>query len=463
MGAQSTNVYVLEKPGTLKKMMKGNEKLTSLTINGIFNEKDLKYISTLHNLKVLDLSNATLSPNADLRELSGVGVNRGGGLNILMRGFFGVGADRKRKSNDRIMLLLDTLKCPKGHIESEALKFPDWKICFYSYYHIFYPRYVVTGDDICINYFKESPNNDYSGINVFPSIPYSSIKDELKITGTLYLKDAISVGDYFSNTMITRVVFSNKIQKIEPFAFRSCYKLEDVIFEDNTNIDIRVDDFPKDRPIRIRVPYGQIQKFVYLGFPESILIDKTPDIKLEVDVKTPGTLAKELDLVDIRLIQALTIKGILNTEDFKIINEMISLERLDLKDAIVFVSVAEKKADAADVAFLLGMANEAQYQKDGNYQNYKLRNEVNKRVEQGYDNTFSCELPRNAFLGNPLIESIKLPATLININRAGIGGSEGFSLSRKDHLKEIWISKASAETVPINRIVDETKVQIRFY
>lgn len=80
MGAQSTNVYVLEKPGTLKKMMKGNEKLTSLTINGIFNEKDLKYISTLHNLKVLDLSNATLSPNADLRELSGVGVNRGGGL-----------------------------------------------------------------------------------------------------------------------------------------------------------------------------------------------------------------------------------------------------------------------------------------------------------------------------------------------------------------------------------------------
>jgi hypothetical protein len=31
------------------------------------------------------------------------------------------------------------------------------------------------------------------------------------------------------------------------------------------------------------------------------------------------------------------------------------------------------------------------------------------------------------------------------------------------HLKEIWISKASAEKIPIRRIVDESKVQIRFY
>ena len=129
----------------------------------------------------------------------------------------------------------------------------------------------------------------------------------------------------------------------------------------------------------------------------------------------------------------------------------------------MFVPVEEKKADAEAVSSLLGMANEAQYRKDGNYQNYKTRKRVNERVKDAYDKNVTCELPSNALIGNPQLESLKLPATLSIINRAGIGGSEGYSLSEKKRLKEIWISKASAEKLPMKRIVNESNVQIRYY
>ncbi len=46
-------------------------------------------------------------------------------------------------------------------------------------------------------------------------------------------------------------------------------------------------------------------------------------------------------------------------------------------------------------------------------------------------------------MGNPLLECLQLAAT--NINMAGIGGNDGYSISKMKHLKEIWISKASAE------------------
>ena len=441
--AQSSNTYVLEKPGTLKKMMKGNEGATNLSIIGVFNENDLKHIKSLQNLKVLDIRNASLSPKAQLSKL--------------------------REGKQSYILILDTLKCPEGtEFRYSDQKFSDGKHCFYSYYYIIYPRYFVIGNNVQVNFYKEYPNNDYVGINIFPNVP--STKDKLNITGTLHLKDAISVDDYF-DCPITRIVFSRKIKKIRRLAFYGCHKLTDVIFEDDTNVDIEEDAFPREgmginertRLRRIRVPYGQIQKFVSMGFPKDILIEKTPDIKIEVEVQTPGTLNEQLHKVDLRLIQALTIKGILNSDDFETINKMISLEKIDLKDAVVFVSIEEKKTDAANVASLLGIANEAQYRKDGNYQNYKMRRRVNEHVEQGYDKTITCELPRNAFIGNPLLECLQLPATLSNINRAGIGGSEGYSLSEKTRLKEIWISKASAEQIPIKRIVNESKVRIKYY
>ncbi len=442
--AQTHKECVLDKPGTLKKSMKGNENVTSLTVSGSFNEKDLLYIYSLSNLKVLDLKNAKISEKTDWAKL------------LVYR--------------DKMSL--DTLKISAGYNLRESrsrLKFPDGKSCFYSYYYIFNPRYLVDNNLVSINYYKEVPNNIYCGINIFPRVPLA--KEEIKISGTLYLNDAISVNDYFSNTDITRIVFSKKIRKIEKHAFLWCHKLSDIIFEDSTNVEIDKDVFPtrgigiNERTIigRIRVPHGQIKKFESMGFPKSILIDKNPDIKLEIEVKTPGSLAKQLDKVDLRLIQSLKISGILNSDDFKTINEMISLEKLDIKDAIVFVSIAQKKADAEAVSSLLGMANEAQFQKDGNYQNYKIRKRVNDRVEQGYDKTITCELPRNAFLGNPLLECLQLPISLTNINRAGIGGSEGYSLSGKSRLKELWISRASAERIPIKRIVDESKVQIRYY
>jgi len=447
--AQSTHTYVLEKPGILQKLMKGNEGVTNLSISGVFNEKDLKFITSLKNLKVLDIRKANLSPKARLKTLI--------------------------EGNNKYTIILDTLKCSirfnyLDFSNSSNQKLSDGKDCFYSYHRIIYPRYFVVGNDTQVNFYKESPKNDYAGINIFPNKPYT-VEDKLKVSGTLYLKDAISVGEYFDSNDITRVVFSKKIRIIDKNAFWWCDNLNEVIFEDDTNVSIDEYAFPKEghspygeiKLKRIRVPYGKIQEFVSMGFPKNILIDKTPDIKLEVEVQTPGSLAEQLGKVDLRLIQALTIKGILNSDDFDTINKMINLEQIDIKNAFVFVSIEEKKADAKIVASLLGMANEGQYQKDGKYQNYETRKKINERVEQGYDKTITCELPRNAFMGNPLLECLRLPATLTNINMAGIGGSNGYSLSKIKYLKEIWISKTSAEKIPMKRIVNESKVQIRFY
>ena len=449
ISAQSSQTYVLEKPGSLKKMMKGNEGTTNLSISGTFNENDLKYITSLHNLKVLDIRNASLSPKAQLSKL--------------------------REDKHNYILILDTLKCPEGfnyrNFYSDQ-KFSDGKDCFYSYYCIIYPRYFVIGDNVQVNFYKECPNNDYVGINIFPHVP--NTEDKLNLTGTLYLKDAISVDWYFREAEVDNincVVFSNKIKEIKENAFYNFHRLDEVVFEDGTEVQIDKRAFPTEgyginertRLRRVRVPHGQIQKFVSLGIPQDIIIDKTPDIKLEVEVKVAGTLAEQLRKADLRLIQALTIKGLLNSDDFETINKMISLKELDLKDAVVFVSVGEKKADAETVASLLGMANEAQYQKDGNYQNYKTRKKVNERVKDAYDKTVTCELPRNAFTGNPLLETLKLPTTLTKINMAGIGGSDGYTLSRMRHLKEVWMSKLSEMKIPIKKILGYSEVQINIY
>ena len=438
--------------------MKGNEGATNISISGVFNENDLKYITSLQNLKVLDIRKASLSPKAQLSKL--------------------------REDKHSYTLILDTLKCPEGtefrrytgEFSYSDQKFSDGKHCFYSYYRIIYPRYFVIGNNIQVNFYKECPNNDYVGINVFPDVP--STEDRLNLSGTLYLKDAISVDRYFSSAgdKVNCVVFSNKIKKINKRAFYYFHRLDEVVFEGGADVQIGEDAFPvegigiweRTRLKRVRVPSGQIQKYVSLGFPEDIIIDKTPNIKLEVEVKTPGALEEQLAKVDLRLIQSLRIKGILNSDDFKTINKMLSLERLDIKDAFVFVTIEEKKADAANVAFLLGLANEGQYQKDRNYQNYNLRNKVNERVKDSYDKTITCELPSNAFIGNPLLESLQLPATLTKINRAGIGGSEGYTLCGLARLKEVWMSKASADKIPIEEIVNPKNkyysiVPIKYY
>ena len=193
-------------------------------------------------------------------------------------------------------------------------------------------------------------------------------------------------------------------------------------------------------------------------------IQRNENVNLVLEVKTPGTLFEQLpEIIGLGAIKSLTIKGILNSEDFSTINKMKNLKELDLSDAVVFVSIEEKKADAENVAFLLGIANEGQYQKDGNYQNYKLRDKLNDRVKDAYDQTVTCELPRNAFIGNPLLETLKLPTTLTKINMAGIGGSDGYTLSRMRHLKEVWMSKLSEMKIPIKKILGYSEVQIYIY
>ena len=69
----------------------------------------------------------------------------------------------------------------------------------------------MIGNNIQVNFYKECPNNDYVGINIFPDVP--NTEDKLNLTGTLYLKDAISVDWYFREAnvgSINCVVFSNK-------------------------------------------------------------------------------------------------------------------------------------------------------------------------------------------------------------------------------------------------------------
>ena len=388
----------LEKSGKLKSLIKDGSQITRLNVTGEVNKNDVKFIKSLPRLKTLDASKATEKEIIDEYEL-------------------------------KTVTQLDTLYIPTSS------KFSDCHIINRLFWKIS-AKYYVANNVLYIREFKSA--NSYPGIGGFP------LNDDktLNITGTLDLTDAVHVSTYFNKTNIQRVIFSSKLKKIDPYAFFYCDKLVDAVFGESQDLRIKWPTFPRNIK-RIIIPKGlkyeeysdNLREYSDYG---AVILNKIPDLALTLEVKKPGDLGKMLMSNQVPQIVKLKLIGTLNFTDMENIEDMISLEELDLSEAVINETSADKVRKAEQNIALFELANEAQYQKDGNRGAYKLRSKMADKVEKVIEEEKSepgstiCQLPDNAFVKLPFLKKLYLPATLKEVKST--------KLTESTFLEEIWCS-----------------------
>ena len=385
----------LEKAGKLKSMIKDGSQITRLNVTGKVNTNDIDFMKSLPRLKTLDVSNTTTK----------VYIN---------------------ESNLKTMITLDTLFVPNSEREVFDINKIYWRIK---------AKYLVVNGILYINERKSA--NSYPGVQGFPNND-----TPLNITGTLDLTDAVHVSTYFNKTNIQRVIFSSKLKKIDAYAFLNCDKLIDVVFGESKNLKTEWSSFPKNIK-RIIIPKGLTHGTYSNNLYEysdygAVIVEKTPDLVLTLEVKEPGDLGRMLMSDQVPQIVKLKIVGTLSFSDMETIGRMISLEELDLSEAVVIETQADKTSDAELAMLQFQLANEGQYQKDGNWDTYKLRANMADKIEKAIEeekskpNSTICRLPDNSFVNLPFLKKLYLPATLKEIQSSILTGST--------FPKEIWCS-----------------------
>jgi len=395
----------LEKAGKLKSMIKDASQITRLNVTGEVNTNDVDFMKSLPKLKTLDVSNTTQKWNFDESKL-------------------------------KTVTQLDTLYIPTSS-----------SFCSYKYYvnvdMLFWKisaKYYVANNVLYIREFKSA--NSYPGIGGFPH----NDDKTLNITGTLDLTDAVHVSTYFNKTNIQRVIFSSKLKEIDAYAFLDCDKLVDVVFGESQGIKTEWSSFPKTIK-RIIIPegltYGRYSNNLYdYSDYGAVILKKIPDLALTLEVKKPGDLGRMLKSNQVPQIVKLKIVGTLSFSDMETIGRMISLEELDLSEAVVNETPADKTSDAELAMLQFQLANEGQYQKDGNSDAYKLRAKMADKIEKAIEEEKSkpgstiCRLPDKAFVKLPFLKKLYLPATLKEIQSPKI--------TESTFLEEIWCSMKTA-------------------
>lgn len=398
----------LQKAGKLKSMIKDDcSQITRLNVIGEVNKNDVKFIKSLPGLKTLDVSKATEKEIIFESEL-------------------------------KTVTQLDTLYIPTSS-----------KYCSYRYYvdidELFWKisaKYYVVNDVLYIREFRSA--NSYPGVGGFPLKKDTT----LSITGTLDLTDAVHVSTYFNDTNIQRVIFSSKLKKIDGFAFSSCDKLVDLVFGESQDLELSRFSF-SSKIKRIIIPEGLTHNRKYsegnlYDYRDrgTVILRKIPDLVLTFEVKEPGSLGRMLMSDQVPQIVKLKIVGTLSFSDMETIGRMISLEELDLSEAVVNETPADKTSDAELAMLQFQLANEGQYQKDGNREAYKLRSKMADKVEKAIEEEKSkpgstiCQLPDNAFVKLPFLKKLYLPATLKEVKST--------KLTESTFLEEIWCSMKTA-------------------
>lgn len=417
--AQSVENVILEKPGKLSSLLKGKESVSKLILSGTLNEKDIEFVKSLPNLKVLDVTHA-----------------------------FGY----IKKANQIVRSCnLDTLYL------NSSMEMPLY--CGEKYWNIT-PTFVVKDGKVGIN--KVVALDNYDGIQYFPintsgTHPYR--KD------ALYLNDAIEVQSYFSGANIKKVYLGKNLQKVGEAAFWLCRQMNEVEFGGG-NMKIERTAFDYTFVKRVIVPKGYTQTFASKGISKSIITEVTPSKDLKFELTKPGTLASILQKEGYTSIKKLLIVGKMDFSDLAAIRELRNLEELELSGAYIAKSEADRRREVGDMAMVSAMYdhnNKAKLQKDLNIQEYQLRKKVNKAMDETIDQAANeplsneCELPRGAFKGLSFLTRVAIPAKLSKI------GYMGSIFEGCINLKEIWCSKETANKINLDTLGSKANAQIKYY
>lgn len=432
------NCYVarLAKPGKLNSLIKDNSDITKLVIYGIINEKDIETAKSLPNLKSLDLSN--------------VGNSK-------------LSFDMFDKGKIKISCSIDTLYISEA-IEYQYAESQFWNIL---------PRFVVSEGIAYINSDFDG-RTDYKDVQGFPEIKYGR---KFSVPDTLDLSSAIVVKNFFGNQKdhYAKVKFGKNLRYIENNAFYINGGIDILEFADGSNPTIKVNAFkPKGesytslpRIKMARVPKGSIDRFKSLDFPEWILVDSDPVLGYNIDIKTPGTLKETLHGINLKLISKLKITGTLDFQDINTLQSIYFLNYLDLSEAVVCMSEADRQKEISELEGQAAMANltsEGQYQRDGNRLGRNVRNKIIQAGEDAIEDMKKeklpeiCELPGGAFWGLDLLQVLALPKTLANIRP-----HRYHKLITSENLKVIWVSKDAYSKLPLEWIGSKTNAEIKTY
>lgn len=425
------------KEGKLKSMIKEGDNIVKLTVIGPINEKDIETAKDLPNIKCLDFSSVSNSS---------------------------MSFELFDKNKLKKYCVLDTLYLPN------CIKIDNAGVAYWN----IMPKFVVS-EGISYIYSNFADRRDFSDIQGFPNYNYVISGTNIIVPDTLYLTNAVRVNNFFSNCgNIRKVVFGKNLRYIADWAFR-INGLEEVYFADGSRPIIDKGAFNQSTDFygnhstlkRIRVPKGYISYFEDMGFPKEILVDSDPNKGFNVAIEQPGTLKNYFEENQLKIVAGLKIKGVMDFSDIQTIRQMRNLALLDLSEAIVCMSENDLQREIQEhqhVSEMIGIASEAQYRKDRNRQNYKVRREIENFLDKGIESMNNeqlpniCEMPKGAFLGLPFLKVIVLPKTLSKIQ---LSSEKKFVDSKR--LEVIWVSKEMANKLPLERLKRETDAEIKFY
>ena len=480
--AQTTINAVNQKPGKLHKVLKNRDKnsIHSLKVEGTINPKDLSYITSLPNLRSLDLSDAT-AVNIDSRERYITEIT----------GFFTrwLYLEASYIHGGNLRMHLDTLALAS----LSELKNPAVSLFDPDFIKINSPAGLILNrcpkDMKTLDGVTDILNGAFANISTVRSITIpatvSYIPDYCfygcKSLETVNIKGNVeTIGRYaFAGTSIKSITIPAAVSYIPDYCFYGCKSLETVNIKGNvetigecafagTSIksitlpasvktiwfnsfdggDIKLlaqtppeintsegdsyqNQSEKLRKWTVEVPQGAYYR--YNGndmWKKTTLKENGAKRKYIITMEKPGTIMSKTPTFPWIFVDTLVIKGFLYDTDMNIMKKMTSLKYVDLSDAYISESPETKAENKRHrealnaVAKLIGAAGEMAY-KDGKMStpSYLMAKSISEmesaEIKEADEN---CIIPAESFEGLKQLETVKMPRRAVSIGSRAFAG-----------------------------------------
>ena len=435
--AQTTINAVNKKPGKLHKVIKKKDKnfIYSLKVEGTINPKDLSYITSLPNLRSLDLSGAT-AVNIDSRERYITEIT-----GFFTKCFY---LEASYIHGGNLRMHLDTLALAS----LSELKNPAVSLFDPDFIKINSPAGLILNrcpkDMKTLDGVTDILNGAFANISTIRSITIPAtvayIPDYCfygcKSLDTVNIKGNVeTIGKCaFAGTSIKSITLPASVKTIwfNSFDGGDIKLLAQTPPEINTSEgDSYQNQSEKLRKWTVEVPQGAYYR--YNGndmWKKTTLKENGAKRKYIITMEKPGTIMSKTPTFPWIFVDTLVIKGFLYDTDMNIMKKMTSLKYVDLSDAYISESPETKAENKRHrealnaVAKLIGVAGEMAY-KDGKMStpSYLMAKSISEmesaEIKEADEN---CFIPAESFEGLKQLETVKMPRRAVSIGSRAFAG-----------------------------------------